>query len=294
MLLVQSATVDLGGPVHYADWGGDGPPLVLVHGLGGSLTNWMAVGPSLARTHRVLALDLPGFGRTPPAGRSVAVVAQVSTVARFIERFGGGRCAVAGNSMGGMISLALAARRPALVSRLILVNPALPTALGVAMDPLVTMTLLAYMLPGLGRLVMRTRRGWTPRRFIDATLTVCGVDTNRMAPEILAAMIDLVQFRRSTDWADASFLAAARSVGEWTALRPGRYRAVLREVGCPTLLIHGTKDRLVPVGLAHAASRLCPGWDTEILEGVGHVPQLQVPERFVEVVNRWLARPAPP
>ena len=285
---MRNLTIDLDGPVHYADWGGDGPPAVLVHGLGGSLTNWMAIAPGLTRSARVLALDLPGFGRTPPAGRSVSVEAQIATVGRFVDRVAGGPCTLFGNSMGGMISLGLAAQQPAKVSRLVLVNPALPVVPGVSFDPIVTLTLLAYMTPVLGPLMMRSRRGWSARRYLDATLTICGVDSTSLAPSIIEAMVELVEYRRTTDWADRAFLAAARSVGDWTALHAGRYRSLLRDVRCPTLLVHGTRDRLVPLGFALAAARLCPRWKTEIMEGVGHVPPLQVPDRFLDVVTRWL------
>jgi pimeloyl-ACP methyl ester carboxylesterase len=217
------------------------------------------------------------------------VRAQVNLVAGFIDKLLGGTCTLFGNSMGGMISALLAAEHPTLVSRLVLVNPALPRVSGVAADPTFTLSMVGYLTPGLGELMMRSRRRWTPRRFLDSTLTLCGVDTNRLDPGILDAMLEGIQYRRTTDWADRAFLQAARSVGAWTALRTGPYRAELVKLRCPTLLIHGTKDRLVPVGFARAVARLCPSWDTEILEGVGHVPQLEVPDRFVEVVTRWLS-----
>jgi pimeloyl-ACP methyl ester carboxylesterase len=70
-----SRTLDLGGPLHYQDFGGTGPTMVLVHGLGGSHLNWMMVGERLARRARVLVPDLAGFGRTPLAGRSASVSA---------------------------------------------------------------------------------------------------------------------------------------------------------------------------------------------------------------------------
>ena len=63
---MEQRVIDLGGPVHYLDFGGAGSPMVLVHGLGGSAINWQSVGSLLAERHRVVALDLPGFGRTPP------------------------------------------------------------------------------------------------------------------------------------------------------------------------------------------------------------------------------------
>jgi pimeloyl-ACP methyl ester carboxylesterase len=285
---VKRITTDINGPLDYTDTGGDGPPLVCVHGLGGSLLNWMPVVPGLSRSHRVLAVDLPGFGRSPPGGRRITVESQVTTVIRFIEKVAGGRCTLIGNSMGGLISLTVAAERPALVERLVLVNPALPRAPGVPVDPKVTLMLLAYMTPGVGTLVLRSRQGWTPHREIKEILGLCGVNVDELAPGVLDAMIELVVYRRTQAWAQPAFLEAARSVGKWMLLHPGRFRVLARSIRCPTLLIHGTKDRLVPVGFARAAAKMCPEWDTEILDGIGHVPQLQVPDRFVEIVGRFL------
>src|SRR5207302_4379141 len=97
--------VDLDGPVHVADFGGDGPGIVLVHGLGGSHVNWLGVGPLLARSARVVAIDLVAFGRTPPAGRSSSVGANADLLGAFIEQEINGPAVVPGHSMGGMISL---------------------------------------------------------------------------------------------------------------------------------------------------------------------------------------------
>jgi pimeloyl-ACP methyl ester carboxylesterase len=285
---VKRITIDVNGPLDYTDSGGSGPPLVCVHGLGGSLLNWMTVIPGLARTHRVLALDLPGFGRSPPAGRDMSIESQVKTVGRFLEKVVGGPCVLVGNSMGGLISVAVAAERPALVSRLVLVNPALPRAPNVPVDPKVGLMLLAYMTPGVGWLVLRSRAGWSPLREISELLRLCGVDAGTLPADVRDAMIELVLYRRTRDWAQPSFLEASRSVGAWILLHPGRFRVLARSIQCPTLLIHGTKDRLVPVGFARAALRMCPRWDSQILDGIGHVPQLQAPEKFVELVTRWL------
>ena len=70
---MRHRTVDLDGPVHYIDFGGEGKPLLMVHGLGGSALNWMAVGPELAKHNHVLAIDLAGFGQTPLFRRSAAL-----------------------------------------------------------------------------------------------------------------------------------------------------------------------------------------------------------------------------
>src|SRR2546423_11273143 len=124
--LPQSRIVDLDGPVHVVDYGGDGPAIVLVHGLGGSHVNWLAVGPGLARSARVVAIDLVAFGRTPPEGRSSSVGANADLLGRFVEQEIKGPALLLGNSMGAMISLMTAARSPELVAGVALLDAALP------------------------------------------------------------------------------------------------------------------------------------------------------------------------
>ena len=123
-----SRFADLDGPVHYVEW--DGPPgrtFVLVHGLGGSLLSWLAVAPGLAMHGRVLAMDLPGFGRTERNGRRSRVSDLRGTVSRFVDEVaGGGPVVLVGNSMGGAISMLEAALEPAAVEALVLSNSVFP------------------------------------------------------------------------------------------------------------------------------------------------------------------------
>src|SRR5262249_14057458 len=122
------------GPLHIADFGGSGPPIVLVHGLGGAHTNWMTVGAALGARGRVLAPDLIGFGRTPLAGRAPTVEANLALLVRWLERAIREPAMLVGNSMGGLLSTLLAADHPSLVSRLVLVAPALPIPMGTPLD----------------------------------------------------------------------------------------------------------------------------------------------------------------
>src|SRR5512139_75955 len=115
-------TIDLGGPVAYADFGGEGPTLVLLHGLGGNHLNWLPAAPMLARHARVLAVDLLGFGRTPGAGRGYGLGAQAAMLRRFMTEVAGTRSIVVGNSMGGTLALHVAATSPDLVAGVVLVS----------------------------------------------------------------------------------------------------------------------------------------------------------------------------
>lgn len=288
---MQSRFVDLDGPVHYADFGGDpaaGPPLVLVHGLGGSHLIWMAAAPLLARRSWVVAPDLIGFGRTPLAGRRPRIRANQRLLGRFLDEVVGGRAVLVGNSMGGLISLLEAAEHPERVAGLVLVDPAVPRPRGVRLDREVRLGFTVFAIPGLGERFMayrRTRLG--AERVVAEILRLCCVDSARVNPEVVAAMCALTQERNAHRASDAAFLTAARSLLLALA-RPGPYLRAARAVRAPTLLLQGDGDRLVPLSSVQAIARAMPAWTLQVLDGLGHVPHLEDPERFAAAVTAWL------
>ncbi len=156
----ESRWADLDGPVHFLDFGGpaDGPLVVCVHGLGGSAVNWAAVAPTLAQTCRVVAIDLAGFGHTLGGSRSTSVQANNRLLHRFLVEVAGTPAILIGNSMGGLISIRQAARRAETVAGLVLVDPALPPALRARPDPKVFATFAAFMVPVVGRRMVRRPR----------------------------------------------------------------------------------------------------------------------------------------
>jgi pimeloyl-ACP methyl ester carboxylesterase len=282
--------VDIGGPVRYADFGGDGPPIVLVHGLGGAHVNWMAAGPLLARHGRVLAIDLAGFGLTPRAGRSASIHANARLLGRFIEEVAGTPALLVGNSMGGMVGILEAAARPDHVAGLVLVDPVLPMA-GRRPDRLVLLAFAAYAVPGVGERFVRSRvAALGPEGLVRETFRYCCADSSSLRQDIVEAHVEFARLRERQPWAERSFLQGARSLVR-LVLRPRTYRAVIRRVRAPTLLLHGAQDRLVSIQSARATARLRPDWTFRVLEGVGHLGELEVPERFVEEVDAWLAGP---
>jgi pimeloyl-ACP methyl ester carboxylesterase len=285
---MRSETVDIdGGPVHVADYGGSGEPMVLVHGLGGSHVNWMAVAPRLAERWHVLAPDLAGFGLTPPAGRSSAVEANAALLARYLETLGR-PVVLVGNSMGGLVSILVAARHPQLVRALVLVDPAVPTALTGRPNLVVLGSFATYAIPGLGQAYLRRRaERLGPEGLVRETMKLCTVDIDRIPAEVFRAHVDLAVRRRAFPHALDAYIEAARSIVRVLAQRRGVTEA-MRRVTAPTLLLHGRQDRLVALASAQLAARTCPAWRFEVLDDVGHVPQLEVPDRFVEAVLRFL------
>jgi pimeloyl-ACP methyl ester carboxylesterase len=286
----SSRTIDLGGPVHYVDYGGDreGPAVVLVHGLGGSHLNWDLLAPRLTDSARVVALDLPGFGRSEPGGRKASVPASVAVLGRFLDEVVGEPAVLVGNSMGGMVSILTAADRPASVRGLVLLDPAIPGPRR-AQDRLVALTFAAYAVPRVGERYLRrnrTRKDALTR--VRETLQLCGVDPDTVPREVVDRSVTLLQERKDVEGMDRAFLAAARSLLRILA-DPRRYRRAMAAIDVPVLLVHGDRDRLVQVAAAREVARTHPSWRYTELPGVGHVPQLQVPDRVAKEIHAWLA-----
>ncbi len=284
-----SRWTDLGGPLHYLDFGGPagGPVIVCVHGLGGSAVNWVAVAPLLTGTCRVLAPDLAGHGLTQSCGRGTDVAANTALLHRFLESVPARPVILMGNSMGGMISLLEATAAPGAVAGLILLNPALPFV-PARPDPFVAATFALYLTPGLGRAMLARRRRMSPEQVLTSILRLCCVDPSRIPAGVLARHLEVAHQRATFTGVDQDFSAAIRSVIA-TVGYPGRraYRQRVRSVTCPVLLIHGTGDRLVPAAAARAAAR-GSSWTLAELKGVGHVPQLEAPAETAAVITEWL------
>lgn len=282
--------VDLDGPVHYLDYGGPatGPVLLLVHGLGGSVLNWAAVAPTLAQTGRVLALDLVGFGRTQTLGRSPHVNDNRDLLARFVDEIIGHPVVVVGNSMGGLLAMLLADARPDLVSGLVLVDPAVPVGPVARPDPLVTLMFGAYAVPALARTYLSRRRNQVSAEAqAMAVLRLCCVDVSRLSEDIVQDHLQLARDRQDIPDVDAELIVAGRSLVLVLARRRWLH-ALMERISVPVLLLHGAKDRLVPIAAARAVARRNPHWRFEIADDVGHVPQLEVPTWTVEQILDWL------
>jgi pimeloyl-ACP methyl ester carboxylesterase len=289
-----SRTADLGGPVHYVDFGGvkGTPRIVLVHGLGGSHLNWCLLAPRLAERARVLAVDLIGFGLTHPEGRAATVHSNSALLDRFVREVAGAPAILIGNSMGGMVSIMEAAANPDAVAGLVLIDPALPMVRGVRPERLIATMFLVYAVPGVGeRFLARRRAAVPPRQIVQQVLDLCCVDPKRVPAELVAASVALAEERAAMPGLDAAFLRATRSLLRVSARRE-RYWAAMRAVSAPVLLLHGEQDRLVSVRSAREAAARNPHWRLEVVPGVGHVPQLEVPDAVAAHILDWLGGPA--
>lgn len=286
-----SLWVDLDGPVHYVDYGGpaDGPLLLLVHGLGGSLLNWAAVAPALAESNRVVAIDLVGFGRTQPLGRSTSVQGNRRLLERFVDTVLGQPVVLVGNSMGGLIALLATQARPDLVAGLVLVDPALPIGPLARPHPLVTVMFALYAIPAVGRAVVeRRRRVLSAEGQALAVLRMCCVDHTRVPEAVLRQHLQLARERAAQPDVDAELIVAARSLLLVLARRRS-LDALMKRITVPVLLLHGEKDRLVPVRAARRVAAANPSWGFAVAADAGHVPQLELPEWTTQHVLDWLS-----
>jgi pimeloyl-ACP methyl ester carboxylesterase len=288
---------DLDGPVHWIEFGEegapgrDGTPIVFVHGLGGSHLNWCLIGPELAAGRRAVALDLRGFGLTPGTRATSNVHHNAMLLNRFVREVTGTPVILVGNSMGGLISIMHASAVPETVAGMVLIDPALPPPRQVP-DRRVGSQFLMYALPGLGELYFRSVQSRQPPQLaVQRVIELCFADPSRIDPAMFAASIALATERRSQGSRanDDAFLAASRSLMRVVGRR-WRYQEMMASVRVPVLLLGGEADRLVPVAAMRQAAAHNPGWDTVILPGVGHTPQLEVPDAVTGKLADWLGR----
>lgn len=290
MDLPQLKTTDLDGPVAYRGW--EGPPdtaFVLIHGLGASHLSWVQVAEGLSGLGRVFALDLPGFGASPLAGRGATLMDQRRTVSRFIGWVGADRVVLGGNSMGGALSILQAAVEPSSVSGIVLTNSVFPWRLSAVPHPLILASFGIYATPGLGERVVSWRlRQMDPEQMVRLSLRVLAADPRSIPEDVVELLVDLTRERKDDPDAARSFLESARSMLR-LGRRPSVSRRALENVVCPVLLLHGRRDRLVPVAFAEAELARHPAWRGRFFSDLGHIPQMEAPGRWLTEVADWFA-----
>jgi pimeloyl-ACP methyl ester carboxylesterase len=247
----------------------------------------MAVGPEIARTHHALAIDLAGFGQTPLLNRSATVGANVGLVHDFITRVVGEPVTIIGNSMGGHISILEAADHARSIHSMVLVDPAIPGPHVARPEPAMLGVIAALSVPGLAQtLVDRRSRSLGPEGLVARAFALVSANPSRLDPDVVEAHVQLTRERmRLGPQNGRAFVQATRSIG--LRMADPRFWTKVAAVKCPTLVIHGSLDRLIPVAAARELVRRRTQWELEILEGVGHVPMLETPGLFMQSLRAW-------
>ncbi|MFF2521640.1 alpha/beta fold hydrolase [Streptomyces liangshanensis] len=258
------------------------PPALYVHGLGGSSENWSALMPLLEDVVDGEAVDLPGFGDSPPPDDgNYSITGQARAVIRLLDAGRRGPVHLFGNSLGGAIATRVAAARPDLVRTLTLVSPALPE-LRIQRSAVPT-ALVA--LPGMTALFGRLTRGWTAEERTRGLLALCYGDPSLVTDEELANAVREMERRLELPYFWDVMARSARSiVNEYTlGGQHGLWRQAER-VLAPTLLVYGGRDQLVSYRMARKASAAFRDSRLLTLPDAGHVAMMEYPE---QVAQAW-------
>jgi pimeloyl-ACP methyl ester carboxylesterase len=272
----------------------DAEPALCVHGLEGSSRNWTDLMDLLRPRLACDALDLPGFGNSPPRpdGRySIAALAQ--TVIALIERTGqafGGPVHLLGNSLGGAVSVKVAATRPDLIRTLTLISPALP-------DTRLRLDLLRFPLmsvPGVGARLLRHYQHLPAERRVADVIANCFSDPRRFPPARLAAEVAELTRRDALDYSAAALVGSIRTLTAETLRAGGRpaWRDAAR-ITAPTLVIYGTDDPLVHARMAGKAARAFATARIVVMPGTGHVAHMEHPHQVAAEIAVLLEAAGP-
>ncbi|MFJ2114996.1 alpha/beta fold hydrolase [Streptomyces sp. NPDC087850] len=254
------------------------PYALYVHGLGGSSQNWSALMPMLADLVDGEAVDLPGFGDSPPPwDGNYSVTAHARAVVRMLDAGGRGPAHLFGNSLGGAVVTQVAAARPDLARSLTLVSPALPE-IRVQRTAIPT-ALLAV--PGVAPLFSRLTRDWTAERRTRGAMSLTYGDPAAVGDEELRNAVQEMERRFQLPYFWEAMTGSARGIVNAYTLggQHGLWRRAER-VLAPTLLVYGGRDRLVSHRMARKASVAFRDSRLLTLPDAGHVAMMEFPSRI--------------
>jgi pimeloyl-ACP methyl ester carboxylesterase len=267
-----------GRRVNVVELGAGEPAMVFIHGLAGSWQNWLENLPHFAAAgHRVIALDLPGFGASEPPRSKISIPGYGALVDVLLDRLGVGPAVIVGNSMGGFIGAEVAIQYPARVERLVLVSAA-----GLTVEYQRNETALGVLRFGK-RLVMawggfvgaRSEAIASRPRTRRLLMRLVVHDADRLPAPLIAE-----QMRGA---GNPGFVDALDALTDYP-IRPR-----LGEIACPTLIVWGAEDNLVPVRDAAEFERLIPDARKVVWEKTGHVPMLERPAGFNALLDEFVA-----
>jgi pimeloyl-ACP methyl ester carboxylesterase len=270
--------LEVGGRrVNYVDIGSNDsdPAVVFVHGLGGAWQNWLENLPRTAQERRTLALDLPGFGWSDMPREEISVRGYGRWVDELCERLGLGEVVLVANSLGGFVAAEVAIQFAQRVERLVLVSAA-----------------------GISITNLRRRPVQTWGR-VTAALGSYGAANSRAAvvrPAIRHFAFGFVmrhptRLRADLCWEQAHAAGTPGFMDALEALMDYDFRDRLGDISCPTLIVWGNEDLLVPVKDADEFERRIPNARKILMEDTGHVPMLERPVTFNNCLMEFLAEP---
>jgi pimeloyl-ACP methyl ester carboxylesterase len=254
---------------------GSGPVLMLVHGLGASWQCWLENIPEFARDHRVIAMDLPGFGASQLPERDISIEYYGRFVCALADELGVESAAVVGNSMGGFIAAEMAIRYPERVQRLSLVSAAIFWQEYRRAKPLVSLARLTEARLGRGLAKSADTVAVRPR-LRELALLSGGIRYPHLIPHELGTELVLSANRTP------GFLPALEALADFPLTEE------LPKIACPTLVVWGAHDTLVTVHDSERIEHAIPNARRAVFERTGHVPMLERPARFNRLLREFL------
>jgi len=259
-------------------------PALCVHGLAGSSRNWTDLMDLLRPALAADALDLPGYGDSPPRpdGR-YGIAAYAQTVAALIERRRQSPVHLIANSLGGAVAVRVAAARPDLVKTLTLISPALPDSrprLDLVRFPLMS-------LPRVGARLLRKYGALPPEARVADVIATCYSDPGLFPAARFAAEVAELSRRDTLDYADAALVGSIRALTA-EAFRRRAWRDAAR-ITAPALVIYGRHDRLVDPRMAGRAAHAFGGARIVVLPRTGHVAHMEHPAQVAAEIGALLA-----
>ncbi|WP_162462264.1 alpha/beta fold hydrolase [Mycolicibacterium sp. CBMA 234] len=268
--VARAVTVN-GRSVNFVEMG-CGPAVVLIHGQGGCWQWWLRSIPSLAHHARVIAIDLAGYGKSEPVRGSDAIDGQIATVVGVLNHLNISSAVVVGHSMGGVVALAMAHQVPERVRALVVVDSG-TTAMGTGHLLLISTAFRVFnsvFTPRTGLPVFVARRPWLRSMLFAVSMEHPAALSTALARQLLPKM------------AAPGFMTTMKVVTDYlrTAGPP--------RIECPTLVIWGSNDRILPLSMGRDLAAQISGAELVVFEGVGHSPMLEVPEQFNDAIERFL------
>ncbi|AVV40616.1 alpha/beta hydrolase [Streptomyces sp. ID05-04B] len=262
-------------------------PALYVHGLGGSSQNWSALMAALDGVVASEAVDLPGFGDSPPPDDGdYSITAHARAVIRYLDAAERGPVHLLGNSLGGAVSTRVAAVRPDLVHTLTLVSPALPE---LRVQRTAVPTGLVG-LPGVAALFSRLTREWTAEQRVRGVMGLCYGDPGRVSPDAFRDAVQELERRLQLPYFWDALTRSTR--GLLSAYTLGGQHGLWRQaerVLAPTLLVYGGRDQLVGYRMAQRSARAFRGSRLLTLPDAGHVAMMEYPETVARAFRELLA-----
>ncbi len=262
----------------YRKAGGGPDTILLIHGMAGSSDTWRHVMPALAKTHTVIAPDLPGHGRSDKPAGDYSLGAAANTLRDVLIGLDAGPVTVVGQSLGGGVAMQLAYQHPELCERLVLISSG---GLGREVSLMLRMLsapgaelVLSVAVPTFVRDAGDSVRRWLGDR---------GIRANRI-DEMWRAYASLGDSETR-----AAFLRTLRSVVDPGGQAINAQDRLYLAQAMPTLVIWGDNDHIIPVSHAQHAQTTMPGARVEILPGVGHFPQVEEPAKVTELLTEFIA-----